>query len=402
MQGARPAAHLEGDGVHQRAALAQGQFEVSALRAHGPGGKHLGVPQQKHRGWVAHAEGLQHFDLVDELQGDVREMQLRVIGGFRHQRTALQLLFHRGGKLGGQGLGVRLPERQARRLLVAAKAGEQLAAFAEGGKQVHPAGAAGAANAIVAVPAQDHGGIAVALGQTARHQAHHAALPALAHDHDGPAGAEIHGLHLLVGLLQEAALDVAAAGVEAVGLLGQLRGLQRIGGGHQLHGDAGGVHAPAGVDPGGQLKGRLGAADLLARRDARNAEQRPQPRTPGHLHAAQAQGRQGAVFLQQRHHVRDGGQGAQLQGGQDFFPRQGTGQLVGHPRPAQIGAARAPAGVQQGVGGGQGVRRGVVIGDDDRHAQLLGQGHLGYGGDAAVHGDQQPIAFRQAAHGGFV
>ena len=44
----------------------------------------------------------------------------------------------------------------------------------------------------------------------------------------------------------------------------------------------------------------------------------------------------------------------------------------------------------------------VVVGDDDVHAQFLGQRRHLHGVDAAVHGDEQAGILRQRAYGGFV
>ena len=107
------------------------------------------------------------------------------------------------------------------------------------------------------------------------------------------------------------------------------------------------------------------------------------------------------VLPQQRHHVGDGGQSAEINlvhG--ESLPAQRPRQLPGCGGAAEAGEGIVPQQrVDHHIGLGQYLRGLVVIGDNHPHAQLPGQRHLGNRGDATVHRQQQFCLGRQLAHG---
>ena len=219
-----------------------------------------------------------------------------------------------------------------------AKARKDIPAVAQRLIQIHPAGAARAAHARLAVARKRHGGIAVTLGQPPGDQPHHAAFPALALHHNGAQPAQIHLACLSIRLLHNALLHRLAAGVERICLSGQRGGAGCVAGGEQIQRDIRRIHAPAGIDARRQQERGLHTADIGALLHARRLHQRAQAGARRLPHGAQPQRGQGAVFAQQRHHIGNRGQPSQLKAGQNLLARQRAGQLVGNARAAQIAA----------------------------------------------------------------
>ena len=230
-----------------------------------------------------------------------------------------------------------------------------------------------------------------ALGEPARHQAHHALVPAVAGDQQqGQVGI---GLDQPLGvgdrLLQHARLDGLALAVELVEQHGDARRLHLVVGGEQARAERGIADASAGVDARAQHE-----AQMIGRGrhgEAGGIGERAQPGVAALAHDLQALGHVGAVEALERHHIAHGGEADEVEQRQQVgrralgavvsapaqLARGGDQQHEGDAGGAQVAEARQvvlAVGVDDGGDIGQALVGLVVVDDDDIGAERAGRG----------------------------
>ena len=157
------------------------------------------------------------------------------------------------------------------------------------------------------------------------------------------------------------------------------------------------LHAPGGVDARREHIANRACGDGL-RAAAAGLNQRAQTQTRRVLHRRKAHDHQTAVFPAQGHDVRDGAEAVEVAPAARGFlltAQQDGGQLEGHAHAGKVGVrvgAVGPVGVDDRGAVGQALLTFMVVGDDERHAELLAVFGLVQRGDAAVDGDDQPHA----------
>ena len=246
--------------------------------------------------------------------------------------------------------------------------------------------------------AEHAGGAVILLAQPPRRQADHPHVPVpTAHD-QRLFPDEVMPRCLRLRSLDQPLLGGAALGVERVQLLGQpvrLGGVLRH---HQAHALARVVQTARRVQPRPQPVAQHIAVHgvRVAAHPQQGAHALPFPSGD----RLEPQRHQNPVFVLQRHDVRHGGQGRQVQIlPARLQPQQRLRQLEGHPRAAQAAEGIVPQQrIERRVGGAFLQPQAVVVGHDHTHAQPLGQPHLLVVGDAQVHRDQHAIVFGQLLH----
>ena len=246
--------------------------------------------------------------------------------------------------------------------------------------------------------AEHAGGAVILLAQPPRRQADHPHVPVpTAHD-QRLFPDEVMPRCLRLRSLDQPLLGGAALGVERVQLLGQpvrLGGVLRH---HQAHALARVVQTARRVQPRPQPVAQHIAVHgvRVAAHPQQGAHALPFPSGD----RLEPQRHQNPVFVLQRHDVRHGGQGRQVQIlPARLRPQQRLRQLEGHPRSAQAAEGIVPQQrVERRVGGAGLQPQAVMVGHDHAHAQPLGQTHLLVVGDAQVHRDQHAIVFGQLLH----
>ena len=199
-------------------------------------------------------------------------------------------------------------------------------------------------------------------------------------------------LGLLAGGQQDAALQRLAVGVELIDVSGEFLGAVRAVGDEQLDGQQGLAESTGGIQPRPERE-----ADVLGRQprlvvDLGDLHEGLQARAGPLLEAHQAVSDQGAILVDQRHHVGHGAHRRQtgrlkqkrLHPLADALGRAGLladrpGEFEGHARAAQtaerIVRAGQPGMDDRGRPGKLGPRL-VVVGDDQFQATLAGGGGL--------------------------
>ncbi|MNY03083.1 hypothetical protein D3C86_1356840 [compost metagenome] len=251
---------------------------------------------------------------------------------------------------------------------------------------------------MVAVEGEQDDGACVGLDQARGDDADHAVVPVFLGEHDG---AVLGGVHLELGEHQGLGFDplggLLAQAVQPVELQGELARVVQGLGEEELEADLGMVHAAGGVDARPDPKADVARVDGGQAVDVGDLGQRLDAGAGLGRDQVKAAPDERAVDAGQGGHVRDGADGDQVQEVRDSVAGrgdllEGRGEGVGDADPGEarhLGRAAAEARVDDGVGLGQHLGRGVVVGDDDLHAQGLGELDLLDRGDAVVHRDDQ-------------
>ena len=157
----------------------------------------------------------------------------------------------------------------------------------------------------------------------------------------------------------------------------------------------GGFKPPARVQSRRKAEAQMPCIDGLA--DLRQLHELFQPRTRACPHAHHAFADDDAVFLHQRHNIRDGREGGEVNPLFDaVHAQQRLRDFERDPRAAQpLERIRLNQRIQHCIGFGQLFRQLVMVGDDDGHATLFRQRDFIEIGDAAVHGQQQSAFLRE-------
>ncbi len=281
---------------------------------------------------------------------------------------------------------------------MAAETDQVPGAILEGLVQVEGRDGTGRALAQVAVHRDQHRRAEVPLHQARSHDADDPLVPGIRGQHDHPVPGEVEpALDHGHGLCQNPVVNLLAAPVLLLQPPGHGQGVVAVLGGQQGEGGVGVAHAAGGVEAGGYDEDDVRRFQLAP----------PEPGRLQHGHqsgfqalaqALQAEFGQDAVLPGEGDDVGDGAQGHQVQVllqlgvGQGIGAVEGLQQLVGHAHPGQllvgIGAVLA-LGVEHRHRPGQALLGLVVIGDDAVDPQAPGVVHLGVGGYAAVHRQEQ-------------
>ena len=245
---------------------------------------------------------------------------------------------------------------------------------------------------MVAVQADEKGRTGIFLGNPAGDDSHDSLMPAFVRQDDGLRGLSggEHGYRLPVNFRFHR-LPLPVQGAQG---FGGIRCLLGVIGEKQLHSQIDLSHPARGVDAGSQHKADGGGGNGFGVAAALGHES-GNAGALGVRQQLQPPGGKDPVLSPQGHHVRYGAQAHHvgvLRQHRLRVTAQGAGQLEGNAHAGKILvgiAAVGPVGVNHRDCLGQGVLAFVVVGNDQVHAQLLAQLSLGYGGNAAVHGDDE-------------
>ena len=284
---------------------------------------------------------------------------------------------------------------------MAAVADQQVGAGPDAGVQVEALHAAAAALALAVLVYCHHDDrTAGALHQPGRHDADDAGVPVPAPEQDHPVFQPLGLLfQQFLRRLEDLQFRLLPPDVDVIQFMRQFLRPFRILAQHQLQRRHGTVHAACGIDAGCDgITDVLGGHRLFGQ--PHFFQQSFQAGAVGVLQLPQTGLDQGAVLAGQRHHIRHGAHGGQIAAVvQHLFRRaavqRGT-QLERHAgaaQPLEGTGVVLPAGIHDRHGPGQGLRRQMVIGDDEVHAQFRRKFGFLHGGDAVVHSHDELIAF---------
>ena len=245
---------------------------------------------------------------------------------------------------------------------------------------------------MVPIQADEEGGAGKFLRNPAGDDAHNTLVPALVRQNDGLRRGALgqHGN----GLPIDFRFNLLPLPVQLAQLGGDGTGLFRVPGQKQVYSQLHLAHASGGVDPGGKHIADggggdfcLGTAAFLHQGGKAGAAGMAQvPEAPGDKHPVFPHQGDDIGHRAQAHHV-----GVLLQHGLRVAG-QGTAELKGHGHTGEIlvgVAVVGPVGVHNGGGPGKLVLALVVVRNHQVQPQLPAQLRLLYGGDAAVHGDNE-------------
>ena len=276
-----PLAHAEPDRPGVRPAGAQPHLQVLAL-PHPRRRLELGPRHDEPHRRVAAPEGRQRLDRLGRREGEVpppdhgvhpphagpRDGRARALGG-RQQRVA-EARHGRSRQLEPDGAGVPAPARQR-----TGRGADQRVEVDAGHAAARPLGRLPGAG-------DDDGRALEALDQARRDDADDALVPAVPRHHDGPGGADLVRLGLVLGdgRLEDLALHLAPLGVQLPELGRDRVGRLAVGGQEQLERPVGVREPPGRVDARRQREPERARADG-ARLDAGRGAQRGDARGAG-------------------------------------------------------------------------------------------------------------------------
>ncbi len=397
---------VKGDGLAGDAAVGERELDVLTVPADRPrlAGQFEHAGRELRFG-VAHAEGLELLQLVDQRIGQVGQADLGIQAqrGFEvpgGERPVGQL-----DKRLGKRLDPVTADLEARGHGVSAEAVEMIGALGQGLMHLEIPNAAGRALPRVLLQRDEHRRPAVAVHDPRSDDPDDAGMPFLARQHDRPAGiaGQVAGLDHLGGLGEDLPLGRLSPSVLAFQVSGDLLCTSSVGQCEQFDGQLGMTHAPGGVEPRGEPEAHMLAVDLLVR-EPRRLDQRPQAHQLGVVHAQQPESGEDPILAGKRHDVGDGAESRQAGGVDKELAEVGPDPFGLRERssnsPGEFERDAGTADIRVGVAGQDGRmhdhvglrQRGagcVMIGDDQGQADLAGDLGFLYGGDAAVHGNHR-------------
>ena len=163
-----------------------------ALGAHLPRLLHRGIPGEKHRGGIAVTRGLEQLQLLNEGKVHLLQGQGQVVFLFGNEAMGIAVFRNGQGKPALELRHQRRVHGQPRRLLMAAKALEQVLALGEHRMDIHPGNGPAGAHRRIAATAQHHRGPVVPFANAPCRQPYNAAVPAFSHHHNGLVPGKIH------------------------------------------------------------------------------------------------------------------------------------------------------------------------------------------------------------------
>ena len=385
--------HAEHDGRHARGAIRRHKAHVLAGLAHHGTIAHRHALSGQQRHLVALAKRLKAGNLLDGL-----DIQLGKVDGGGNLVGVLKVL---GGKLGQHGgkataelIELGCLNSHTHRTGMPAATNQQVGAALDGVEQVDLAHRAARTTRDTVLDREQQRRHVIAVGQTARHDALDALVPALA-AHDDCAAAVIGLLDLCHGIARELSLDLATLTVDLLEFGRQRACLDRIAGKQQVERQLGIGHAAGGVQAGNERKrqaiGRNAGKIGLSERSQRDIAG-----TSGHAHLLNALGNQRAILGRQRHHVGHGTQRCDLD---QRTPIRRFAQALAqdlHQLERHAGTGKLSRGaliLELGVGQGHALRhlvgRLVMVRDHQIDSQVLQIGNLFLGSDAVIDGHDQ-------------
>uniref|UniRef100_E6QIG2 Uncharacterized protein n=1 Tax=mine drainage metagenome TaxID=410659 RepID=E6QIG2_9ZZZZ len=288
---------------------------------------------------------------------------------------------------------------------VSAKAGEKIGAGFDGLEQRETVDGAPRAVGDAVLDAEDECWFGRAFNDARGEDADDAAVPAVASEDEDFFVLQrgVRGEPCVNGL-KRGSFGGAALGVELFKFLSEGCGARLVACGEEFDNLGSNVHAPGGVDARAEAEAEVEAGELTGLGIERGgSEERFQANARRAMQFADSERGQDAIFAEQRHGVRYGGDGDHLEKGwKDFCSRavwiaplqQRLSELEGDSRAAQ-GFLRVSAFGLVGIEDGQRVRNGiaglrqVVVGDDQVKAQRACRLSFGEGAHASVYSDHQ-------------
>ena len=275
---------------------------------------------------------------------------------------------------------------------MAAETLEQVLALGEHRMDIHPGNGPAGAHRCIAATAQHHRGPVVSFANAPRRQPYNAAVPAFSHHHNGLVPGKIHlPADCFQRLLGYLLLQGLARAVVFLQMRGDTLRLLVIRSREQPDTLGRVLQPAAGIEARRQAKTHM--AGIHRRSYAADQHQRAQSGPLRPCHGFQAQLDNDAVLVHQGHDIGHCGQGGQFQAFlYAFHALERLADLQRHP-----GATQPPEGIipqqriEHCIRGRRRIRQLMVVADDHRHAQHLGQAHLLMVGNPAVHGNQQTV-----------
>ena len=278
----------------------------------------------------------------------------------RQLAVKLELGFEIGRRQVGTGIGIEMLAQplhisgghaEADGVGMASETREKLAAGFEGIKQVESRDGAAGTECLFAFTRNNECRARVTLDDARCRNADDAAMPAVAIDHHAVRLAQ-RGLtgEPLLNALDDVPLLVLSVGIELIEASGNFARAFQIFHAEQIDHIARHVHAAGGIQSRRDAEGDFGRSKSAAVTKFRHFEQRLQPGIYGPAQSLKAEFCEHAIFAEQRHGIRDGGDG------DDLHERHQHARLIscvqaalqkslrefeGHARPAQIFAGIA-------------------------------------------------------------
>ena len=293
---------------------------------------------------------------------------------------------------------------------MAAVAHQNIAAAADGRVKVKARHTAAAAPALAVLNADHDHRAGIYFYQTAGHDADHARVVSLApHQDHLILNAFGMGCQLLLCLLHDLLFGGLAFLIFFRKLFGHLLGALRVLTQQKAQSQRRIVHAPGGIQPGGQRKAD-GFGCYLTVSHTCSLGQSSQTRPEGFLQLHQALTHQCAVFAHKGHHIRHRANGRQITAVIQHFVRaaafQRSAQLKRYActgKPLERAFIVLTLRVYHSHGIRQALGRQVMVGDHQFNAKLLGVLGFFHRRNAIVHRDDKMIAlFRQFFQNRFV